>query len=930
MTLKQLLSPVVWEWLEENENSPQENWLNEFNEWFEKNKELINESVKTNIDEINECIKRGKDNVRLLMEDTDDGDIDLDSLDLDNWDDEGETKKPITGKSDDDVIEPVEEEPEETIGGRVILRDPEDAKTDETNVFEAINILYNKIVERKHKDLKNSKIWASVDVSNVTDMTALFAFADMPNADLSSWKDGVSNVKSMEGMFYKSSFNNDSICDWNVSSCTNFLRMFTYSDFNQSLSKWTPGYEERIKLDKNGNPELDSDGDPIKIKTRVELPLVGKSADEKAERLEKFWGDRVDSLFVDESKENKENKNMKHILDFETFINEGFGDFVKRGVNKIKSFFRNIAVKFNNFVAMFDKEGKMIDATNPYTALNYISDGEIKGVTAFTAVKNEFLNDNVKSVASIVESPEHYGIIDENSIEYRNFQTMVSMIKEHREKNGYNKLNEEDERVGFSSTSGGLIDVEDITSEDLKDILEDAIVDVPAYKGKNAGGAILIWGAPGIGKSTIPKAIINAWNNSHETEKKSIMVVECGDLTVDGFSLPLPMVKTMEQYLKEHPEVKKRLQAEGADVESEEFLKQEFKVSGEALKTWLPFYPKSPDGAQNKIMDGIVNGHVIMGYNDKGEMETIETTEGGIILFDEFFRANESIFKILMQILLNRSFNNGQYILGSKWAIIACSNRPGDDDEVSDAFDHTGPVVGNRVSHYNFVPNFDEWKKWAVTDGYFDEATLAFLTLEQDSNGEYTNWHTVKPGEYHGGKVAWPTPRTWSKAMVIIQNIMKNRGYETVQEIPERLLKIRISGEIGKSMAEKYVSFLKTFQSKFSPKDVLNNPKYEISKDMLCSEVIDRLKKHIDVKYDKNTLPTQEQLMNMFNTLERTFNAAKDNYVRPLYIEIFNKFGFNDDKEYRDRFMKVFPNFLKAIMAKYGLKTGQDLKDFLL
>ena len=31
---------------------------------------------------------------------------------------------------------------------------------------------------------------------------------------------------------------------------------------------------------------------------------------------------------------------MKHILDFETFINEGFGDFVKKGFNKIKSFFK--------------------------------------------------------------------------------------------------------------------------------------------------------------------------------------------------------------------------------------------------------------------------------------------------------------------------------------------------------------------------------------------------------------------------------------------------------------------------------------------------------------------------------------------------------------------------------------------------------------
>jgi hypothetical protein len=98
---------------------------------------------------------------------------------------------------------------------------------------------------------------------------------------------------------------------------------------------------------------------------------------------------------------------------------------------------------------------------------------------------------------------------------------------------------------------------------------------------------------------------------------------------------------------------------------------------------------------------------------------------------------------------------------------------------------------------------------------------------------------------------------------------------------------------------------------------------------MKCSEVIDRLKKYIDLTFDKDNLPSGEEMMNMFNVLENTFNASKDNYVRPLYVHIFNKFGFLE-KENRDNILKTFPDFIKAFMKKYDLKTPVELRDFLV
>ncbi len=923
MTLEQLLSPAVWEWNQANKHLPEEQLLKEFNEWIINNKNQINESVKNNLDEINEYIERGIANTRLLMESADE--IDWDNMDFDDIDNSPEkSDEPISGEDESEENETPIEDPEETIAGKIILTNS--TKHPQTNVYNAVNSLYDFLEKKKLTHEENTTYWSQFDMSKVNNTTALLAFTDIPKANLKHWN--MSNVQHMEGMFYKSTFNNNSICSWDVSSCADFLRMFTFSDFNQNLKKWTPAYVEKTELDDFGNPILDADGREKKIRTRANLPLIGAAADEEAEMIKNYWFERFESMSV---KESKENKTMKHIVDFETFVNEGFKDFIKKGVNKIKSFFSNMVVKFNNFIAMFDEKGEVIDASSPYTALNFIADGEVKGVTAFTGVKNKYLNDNVQSIASIVESPEYYGIIDKNSIEYRNYLTMVDMVNEHYQKYG-EKLNEASSRVGFSGEEGGLKNSRDIKSKDLKYLLDQAIKNVPAYKDENYGGAILIWGAPGIGKSTIPKAIIKEWNDNHDiNHQKSVMVVECGNLAVDGFSLPLPMTKTMGDYMEEHPKVASQLKEQGYDINEDSFLNTEIEVSGEALKTWLPCYKESTIDSENEIRNAIANGHIVR-KRKGGRLKVTETTEGGILLFDEFFRANESIFKILMQFILTRTFND-EYVLGDKWAIIACSNRPNDDEEVARGFESTGAVLGTRFGggQFNFIPDFDDWKKWAVSQGHFDDATITFLMQHKDTtSGEYTNWHTIRPLEYTSGKTAWPTPRTWSLLMVELKNIMENDGYSSIKEIPSDIIKLKADGIIGTEMADEYIKFLATFQSKFSPAEVLKNPKYIIPDDMKCSEVIDRLKKHIDLSFDKDNLPTEEQIMNMFNTLERTFNASKDNYVRPLYVDIIKKFGFLDSKEYRDKFLSTYKNFLKEFMKKYGLKSPTELKDFLI
>ena len=67
MTLEQLLSPAVLEWTNKHEHLPDDQLLKEFDKWVVENEDLINESVKNNIDEINEYIESGKSKSKLSI-----------------------------------------------------------------------------------------------------------------------------------------------------------------------------------------------------------------------------------------------------------------------------------------------------------------------------------------------------------------------------------------------------------------------------------------------------------------------------------------------------------------------------------------------------------------------------------------------------------------------------------------------------------------------------------------------------------------------------------------------------------------------------------------------------------------------------------------------------------------------------------------------
>ena len=93
-------------------------------------------------------------------------------------------------------------------------------------------------LSRAFENCRNLKYNATdaPDLSNVTDMSFMFAMASAFNPDTLDWD--VSNVTNMSFMFDQASLFNAYIGNWNVSNVTLMSAMFKFTAFNQPINNW--------------------------------------------------------------------------------------------------------------------------------------------------------------------------------------------------------------------------------------------------------------------------------------------------------------------------------------------------------------------------------------------------------------------------------------------------------------------------------------------------------------------------------------------------------------------------------------------------------------------------------------------------------------------------------------------------------------------
>ena len=414
------------------------------------------------------------------------------------------------------------------------------------------------------------------------------------------------------------------------------------------------------------------------------------------------------------------------------------------------------------------------------------------------------------------------------------------------------------------------------------------------------------WGAPGIGKTSVAEMIISAWNedcrrNNTPEKQKSIIVIDCAQQSIDGFTLPVVnraaqnlagVTKSNLLAKKQKEELLKNLSDERR-AEVEELLKDiSIRVVDDTPKTWLPVF--NPDSAQGdkdvlKLLDNIANGRVSAVVNDNDDIVDYDIhTNGGIIVIDELLR-NADILHLLMSLIKDRKIQD--YILGSKWYVICCSNRPGDDATVERAFKEQNDAFMQRLAHVNLIPSPEEWKAWSETKDYFKSEgarVIRDFALTTDSTGLEYLYQPAKTGAVLktktgriGNAVAQRSPRNWAYVIKGLDATAKVRGVD-ILDLPFNVIERELS----------------------------------IIEDNAEAGVIDALKTYLKQrKYNKGVdirdIVTKEDL-NVPDTINESFNENTiEGYVKNV-LDAFRS-QYPKDKIKLENLKPVFTNMAKII-----------------
>ena len=695
--------------------------------------------------------------------------------------------------------------------------------------------------------------------------------------------------------------------------------------------------------------------------------------------------------------------NLLNREDYIKSVNEGkIGDFVRAGVRKfgekVAKFFFVTSRKIQNMIATFDSNGNVLPVVSPQSVADHF-----KGSKGVTVVGSNEFNKGIISIGgagcetSIEKTDDSNRDWTPNGAEeyinwvnneykktdyYRNLQTLKRMMSERlsesKDFSGLDVINEKnltpEQTIRYDSKKegSGTENFSTITSEEFKKRLNDRINFWCVENEKNRRkipegyGNMLIFGAPGIGKSSIPNEVVREYNNIGKKENKdkiTLININCSLLNPGEFLMPaFPKKKNILKYLQDNldslqinPKAKEKIKELNDESDFAKALSaaNQF-TANDAPASWLPVFKRQPGSENNRLnryLNIQANGGMIGtgkyvkfvdDWDDEYIDEVYETTgSGGIILLDEFLRAKPSIFAQLMNFLLDRKFNGWE--LGSKWFIVACTNRPCDDEETAEGWESIGGAGRDRFCQiFNMNPDPEDWKKFMRAKG-FDETLISFIFDESTKkHDEYPNWHRVVHKDEAPSDSHKPiTPRNWFRVHAALYNFyidhedekrFKN-GYSitnmTVGEIKDTL-----KGIVDDDYLSDLITWLRQNCVDVNADKILNDPDSvpmpmlnsfddddgsikeaktigERSKETNEENVINTLRRQLTDKWKVNKeKPTDEQLTNLIYWLGKNFknrfNLVCGNLIYQLKNMIKN-FGFWDYHKFGLTFWAAFP-----------------------
>lgn len=383
--------------------------------------------------------------------------------------------------------------------------------------------------------------------------------------------------------------------------------------------------------------------------------------------------------------------------------------------------------------------------------------------------------------------------------------------------------------------------LEDLTREDIVDKLMHHWEFVS--DGIEPPLPLLIWGAPGIGKTAICKGIVDEIE-ANSGKKVSLITINASHITSDSFTMPasvdkkIPFNKKSQEELDDirnavHDGMKNKNMAEKIGLYAATTT-----VIKDLPKTWVPVYdPGDVDednGVTEEMLDDIANGAYYDQYGNK-----VREGNGGVIFIDEFVRMNEFGKAAIMDLPADRKIGNLQ--LGSKWLIVAAANRFQDMNIEGNPINMTIEMATmTRFTICNYVPTVDEWLSWGEGENKklggpnLIPEVRDYIRYDSqratDGYGDYYQMFLIKDNSLDGtnGRAC---PRTWESISKELFMYTYKKGYTGVavaimdpdykkfnQEFVRRLVSMGAGGEV----ADRFITFIISQIGTFTEQDAKN------------------------------------------------------------------------------------------------------------
>ena len=163
--------------------------------------------------------------------------------------------------------------------------------------------------------------------------------------------------------------------------------------------------------------------------------------------------------------------------------------------------------------------------------------------------------------------------------------------------------------------------------------------------------------------------------------------------------------------------------------------------------------------------------------------------ERGILVLDEITSCTRTIRAAAFQ-LLDAKRALGNYKLPEKWLVVALGNGPED----GGVFEGIEYAFLNRCLGVRVEPDLNSWKMWAVEAGVHP-AVLGFVSWQP----QYL--HQINVDAEYEEKL--PSPRTWTKLSIKLNNAEKRRG----GILDDRTVEIYAAAAVGEAAASMFASF---------------------------------------------------------------------------------------------------------------------------